>query len=353
MPGLAVPREEGRGPFRGWPHGTVSAAAFQEGSGSAPAVQGTALPCWHLPEKAYSWKGAQGQSCPPGAKRLSCVGREPPAPPHEEGRPPQLPPAPHRGQKLQPPSLHLSATHRATPPIHPLLLLGNPFPSIHPPLTLRNGDIPSSPIPLCMEDSPHPTLSSPPILLIRRRAPITPAPALLPLQRPPCRLLCITPEEWMAEVSLPHNLIPHSAPKLPAQGKLHPAPPPPAWAYCQLPPTPETDAGFLQRRDTAKQVGCGRLRVRRHPAQLSPCHATRGHRASFSCHSAVFINLAASGWRLGQNVAWLIINKGETEKSPSTLSAQIKRSIASESPAAFSIVAFREQIALALSSGLC
>lgn len=64
-PGLAVPGEEGRGPFRGWPHGTVTAAAFQEGSGSAPAVQGTALPCRHLPEKNHSWKGAQGQHCPP------------------------------------------------------------------------------------------------------------------------------------------------------------------------------------------------------------------------------------------------------------------------------------------------
>lgn len=236
MPGLAVPREEGRGPFRGWPHGTVSAAAFQEGSGSAPAVQGTALPCWHLPEKAYSWKGAQGQSCPPGAKRLSCVGREPPAPPHEEGRPPQLPPAPHRGQKLQPPSLHLSATHRATPPIHPLLHLGNPFPSILPSPCAKGRFLPL--LSLFAWRIPLTLPSPPPILLIRRRAPITPAPALLPLQRPPCRLLCITPEEWMAEVSLPHNLIPHSAPKLPAQGKLHPAPPTPSLGILPAAPHP-------------------------------------------------------------------------------------------------------------------
>lgn len=96
VPGLAVTIEEGleqaQGPFWGWPHRTVTAVAFQEGNGSAPAVQGTALPCRHLPEKTHSWKGAQRWLCLPcssvsiGRAHLR-VGEPLPAQPHAKGRP--------------------------------------------------------------------------------------------------------------------------------------------------------------------------------------------------------------------------------------------------------------------------
>lgn len=48
-------------------------------------------------------------------------------------------------------------------------------------------------------------------------------PSLLPLQSLQRRLTHTTLERWLGEIFLPHSLIPHSALKLPAQGKLHPA----------------------------------------------------------------------------------------------------------------------------------
>lgn len=134
-PGLAVPGEEGlgqsRGPFQGWPHGTVTAAAFQEGNGSAPAVQGMALACRHLPEKTHSWKGAQGWLCSPCSRlgehaegALACGGTPLSSTPCKGetliAHPPQgsrenqgLPPPPQSiflpctGKPLHPSTLHL------------------------------------------------------------------------------------------------------------------------------------------------------------------------------------------------------------------------------------------------------
>lgn len=82
----------GAGPILGMATRTVTAVAFQEGSGSAPAVQGTALPCRHLPEKTHSWKGAQCWLCLPcssvsmGRVHLH-LGQPLPAQPHAKGRP--------------------------------------------------------------------------------------------------------------------------------------------------------------------------------------------------------------------------------------------------------------------------
>lgn len=196
-----MPGEEGRGPFRGWPHGTVTAAAFQEGSGSAPAVQGTALPCRHLPEKNHSWKGAQGQHCAPRGQSsghregVPTAGGTPPAPPHAKGRPLQLFPATDTGRGggekagTHPPSC-LPAIHREIPPaIHSPIYRESL--SIHPPTALRRGETPSSPssshwgIPRILPLSPHHAQSG------WGHRPPPPSSALLPLhpvllQSPQC-----------------------------------------------------------------------------------------------------------------------------------------------------------------------
>ncbi|RLW00600.1 hypothetical protein DV515_00008705, partial [Chloebia gouldiae] len=48
-------------------HHTELLPGCLEGNGSAPVVQGTALPCRHLPEKTHSWKGARAVSAFPAA----------------------------------------------------------------------------------------------------------------------------------------------------------------------------------------------------------------------------------------------------------------------------------------------
>lgn len=126
------------GPMSGWPHGTVTAAAFQEGNGSAPAVQGTALPCRHLPEKTHSWKGAQGWLCSPcsqlGEHREStpaCGGT-----PMQRGDPHSSAAPGQRGET----GLSPTPFHQGNMPwketFHPSILpfVGNPFSSVLLPL---------------------------------------------------------------------------------------------------------------------------------------------------------------------------------------------------------------------------
>lgn len=255
-----MPIEEGlewaQGPFWGWPHGTVTAVAFQEGNESAPAVQGTALPCRHLPEKTHSWKGAQSWPCLPCSsvstgKVYLCVGEPLSAQPQAKGRPSLLTysRAELRTRDFQSiflPCLSIDLLSQLEAiPFHPS--------SSH---SVHRGETPCSPVLLRMV-IPHGLNPSPTPNRIGREEGIKHSPSLgpnlLPLQSLQRRLTHITLEGWLGEVFLPHSLIPHSVLKLPAQGKLHPAllllpspctlqgpspmgtSPLPARACCQLP----------------------------------------------------------------------------------------------------------------------
>lgn len=206
------------------------------------------------------------------------------AQPHAHGRPSQLPQPTAEGRSRHLPphaSIHLFCHAQGNSSIHSLSHLQR-IP-LHPSSSqLMHSRRPLPPLPLFTWEIPPclcPSFTSK--YIVWKRSPNyfpSLGPSLLPLQSLQRRLHHITPEGWLGEeVSLPHSLMPHTALKLPAQGKLHVATPPfsAGPAACRVPAPRNTplclpghpascsstqprDTWFLLNRGTTKRMEwCG------------------------------------------------------------------------------------------------